>query len=316
MTRVAIALGSNLGERLSHLCRAVESLGALGEVVATSSVYESEPVGGPAQGPYLNAVAIIDTDLEPLRLLDEVLRIEQEAGRQRTVKWGPRTLDLDVLLYGDEKVDDDRLVVPHPRLLERRFVLEPLVEAWPDATTPGEILARDALNGVQDQEVRRTRLRLEPRRSTFTARGGWWVVGQGVVLAASLLALADDPGSPSAWMAWLGAVVAGAGALQAILGLRNLGTNLTPYPQPLETAHLVARGVYRLVRHPIYGGIVLMMVGAGLFRASIAALVIGAAGGVYFWLKARFEERMLCCHYPGYADYATQVPRRLIPWVV
>jgi 2-amino-4-hydroxy-6-hydroxymethyldihydropteridine diphosphokinase len=316
MTRAALALGSNLGERLSHLCHAVESLGTLGEVVATSSVYETEPVGGPAQGPYLNAVVIIDTNLEPVRLLDEILRIEQEEGRRRTVRWGPRTLDLDLLLYGGETVDNDRLVVPHPRLLERRFVLEPLVEAWPDAATPDGILARDALVRVQNQEVRRTRLRLEPRRSTFTARGGWWVVAQGVVLAASLLALADDPGSPAAWMAWLGVAVAGAGALQAILGLRHLGTNLTAYPQPLETARLVARGVYRLVRHPIYGGIVLMMVGAGLFRASAAALVIGVVGGMFFWFKARFEERMLRCHYPGYTDYATQVTRRLIPWVV
>jgi 2-amino-4-hydroxy-6-hydroxymethyldihydropteridine diphosphokinase len=316
MTRAAIALGSNLGERLSHLCHAVEALGTLGEVVATSSVYETEPVGGPAQGPYLNAVVVIETDLGPLRLLDEMLRIEQEEGRQRTVRWGPRTLDLDLLLFGSETVDDDRLVVPHPRLLERRFVLEPLVEAWPDAVTPDGTPARGALARVRDQDVRRTRRRLEPRRSTFTARGGWWVVAQGIVLAASLLTLADDPGTPTPWMAWLGAAVAGAGALEAILGLRHLGTNLTPYPQPLESARLVARGVYRLVRHPIYGGIVLMMVGAGLFRASVAALTVGVAGGVFFWFKARFEERLLRCHYPGYAGYATQVMKRLIPWVV
>ncbi|MFZ0492411.1 MAG: 2-amino-4-hydroxy-6-hydroxymethyldihydropteridine diphosphokinase [Acidimicrobiia bacterium] len=316
MTRVAIALGSNLGERLSHLCHAVESLGALGEVVATSSVYETEPVGGPAQGPYLNAVVVVDTDLEAHALLDALLAIEQGEGRRRAVRWGPRTLDLDLLLYGEETVDDDRLVVPHPRLLERRFVLEPLVEVWPGAATPDGAQVHDALARVQDQEVRRTKLRLEPRRSTFTARGGWWVVAQGVVLVASLLALADDPGFPEPWMAWLGAVVAGAGALQAILGLRHLGTNLTPYPQPLESARLVGRGVYRLVRHPIYGGIVLMMVGAGLFRASVSAMVVGAVGGVFFWFKARFEEGLLRCHYSGYADYATQVTRRLIPWVV
>jgi 2-amino-4-hydroxy-6-hydroxymethyldihydropteridine diphosphokinase len=316
MTRAAVALGSNIGDRLSHLCHAVESLRGLGTVIGTSSVYETAPVGGPTQGPYLNAVAVIETDLEPHALLDALLAIEQEEGRRRTVRWGPRTLDLDMLLYGNETVDDDRLVVPHPRMGERRFVLEPLIEVWPDAELPGGALPRDALAGVQDQEVHRTRLRLEPTRATFTARGGWWVVGQGVVLAASLIALADDPGSPAPWMAWLGALIAGAGVLQSVFGLRHLGTNLTPYPQPLESARLVARGVYRLVRHPIYGGIVLMLIGAGLFRASASAMVVGVVGGVFFWFKARFEERLLRCHYPGYADYATRVTRRLIPWLV
>jgi 2-amino-4-hydroxy-6-hydroxymethyldihydropteridine diphosphokinase len=316
MTRAAIALGSNIGERLLHLCAAVESLGELGTVVAVSSVYETEAVGGPAQGPYLNAVVLIDTDMEPHDLLDALLAIEQEEGRRRTVRWGPRTLDLDLLIYGDREIDDERLVVPHPRMLDRRFVLEPLLEVWPDVTIPAGHADADALARVRDQRVVRTRLRLEDRRSTFAARGGWWVVAQGVVLVACVVALMDEPGTPTVLMSVVGAVVVCAGAVQVLLGLRYLGTNLTPYPQPLATAHLVARGVYRLVRHPIYGGIVMMMIGAGLFRSSVSAVAVGLVGGVFFWFKARFEERRLRCHYPGYAEYAAQVTRRLIPWLV
>lgn len=314
MNRAAVGLGSNLGDRLSHLCHAVEALRTLGNVVATSALYETAPVGGPEQGSYLNAVVLIETELDPHALLDALLSIEQEAGRRRAVRWGPRTLDLDVLVYGNETIDDERLVVPHPRLLERRFVLEPLLEVWPEVTTPDGTPVREALALVQEQDVRRTAIRLD--RTTFTARGGWWVVAQGVVLMASLIALVFDGGAPSPWMEWIGAAVAAGGVVQALFGLRHLGTNLTPYPQPLSTARLVARGVYRLVRHPIYGGIVLMMVGAGIARGSIQALAVGIAGGVFFWFKARFEERLLRCRYPGYDAYSLQVKRRLIPWVV
>ncbi len=316
MTRAAIALGSNLGERLEHLCAAVQALANLGDIVAMSSVYETDPVGGPAQGAYLNAVVVLDTDLSAHELLDHLLAIEQEEGRRRTVRWGPRTLDLDLLLYGDSVVNDDRLIIPHPRLTERRFVLEPLVEAWPEAATPNGQTVRDALEAVQNQTVRRTRLRLEGRRQTFAGRGGWWVVAQGVVFAACFLALLDEPGTPTIVMGWVGGVIVVWGAVQLVLGLMDLGSNLTAYPQPLDSARLVARGVYRFVRHPIYGGLVLGMIGLGLFRASIAAVLVGLIGGVFFWMKARFEERRLRCHYPGYAAYAEQVTKRLVPWVV
>jgi 2-amino-4-hydroxy-6-hydroxymethyldihydropteridine diphosphokinase len=318
MTRAVISLGSNMGERIEHLCAAVASLSALGEIVATSSVYETQPVGGPEQGPYLNAVAILDTGLDAHALLDALLAIERGEGRRRTIRWGPRTLDLDLILYGDATIADESLVVPHPRFLERRFVLEPLVEVWPDAATPGGVRASDALSVARDQAVRRTRYRLGVRHSTFATRGGWWVVGQGVVLVASAVALVTGPGSPAwpGWAVWFGAAVAACGVAQAAAGLRQLGTNLTPYPQPLESARLVGRGVFRLVRHPIYGGIVLMMVGAALYRRNVVAVVIGIVGGVYFWMKSRFEERRLRCHYPGYAQYASHVRKRLIPWVV
>ncbi|HDK45475.1 MAG TPA: 2-amino-4-hydroxy-6-hydroxymethyldihydropteridine diphosphokinase, partial [Actinobacteria bacterium] len=288
------------------------------EVVAVSSVYETAPVGGPDQGPYLNAVAVVETDLEPYELLDSLLRIEQRTGRERTVRWGPRTLDLDLILYGDRVLDDERLTVPHPRLAQRRFVLEPLAEVWPGAVLPDGRPVTGLLSGVQDQSVSRRQQRLEARPETFTSRGGWWVTAQGVVLVAAAVALVMDAGSP-AWPAWvisLGAILVVAGVIQSLLGSRHLGANLTPYPQPLPSAKLVASGAYRWVRHPIYGGIVLLLVGAALLRSSLAALVVGIVGAAFFWMKARLEERRLMEHYPGYAAYRAHVRKRLIPWVV
>lgn len=318
MTVAAVAIGSNLGDRIANLRFAVGELSSLGTIVALSSVYETAPIGGPEQGPYLNAVATIETDLEPHALLDALLAIESEAGRLRTIRWGPRTLDLDVILYGREEVDDERLTVPHPRFAERRFVLEPLLEVMPDAVAPDGGEVASLLPAVSGQELTKTRLRLRERRDSFGSKGGWWVAVQGVVLVASLVALLVDARSLPwpAWTVWLGAILAVAGAVQSFLGLQHLGVNLTPYPEPLSSARLVALGVYRLVRHPIYGGIVEMLVGAALFRRSLVALLIGVVGAVFFWSKAYFEERRLMEHYPGYATYRSRVTRRLIPWVV
>lgn len=126
-----------------------------GRVVAVSPLYETDPVGGPAQGAYLNAVVVLDTHLSPGVLLDGCLAIERTRGRERRVRWGPRTLDLDLLIYGDETVDRPGLTVPHPGLRTRRFVLQPLVDAWPNARLPdGAPLAR-FLADVMDQGVAR-----------------------------------------------------------------------------------------------------------------------------------------------------------------
>ncbi|NNC74254.1 MAG: 2-amino-4-hydroxy-6-hydroxymethyldihydropteridine diphosphokinase, partial [Acidimicrobiia bacterium] len=116
---------------------AVTALGQLGTVVAVSAPIETEPVGGPpGQGRYLNAVAVLDTNLEPRRLLDECLTIELAQGRVRDERWGPRTLDLDILLFGDRQIAQPGLTIPHPELARRPFVLEPLAEVWPDARYP------------------------------------------------------------------------------------------------------------------------------------------------------------------------------------
>jgi 2-amino-4-hydroxy-6-hydroxymethyldihydropteridine diphosphokinase len=131
--RAYLGIGSNLGDRADHLQGAVDGLAATNgiTVVAISPVYETEPVGGPAQPEYLNAVVALDTDLTPRQLLEVAQRLEQEAGRVRGERWGARTLDVDLLLVGDEHVDDPDLVLPHPRLFERAFVMVPLADLDP-----------------------------------------------------------------------------------------------------------------------------------------------------------------------------------------
>ncbi len=134
-----MAIGSNLGDRARHLARAVAELrGAPGvEVTALSSVYETEPVGGPPQGRYLNAVVALRTELAPRALLDLLLAIEAREGRVRDGRRdAPRPLDLDLLLHGDATLDTPELVLPHPRLHERAFVLEPLAELAPERVHP------------------------------------------------------------------------------------------------------------------------------------------------------------------------------------
>jgi len=133
--RAFLALGSNLGDRWEHLRRALAGLREADRVVAVSPVYETEPVGGPDdQGPYLNAVVELDTSRTPRQLLELAQDLEREGGRVRVEgrRWGPRTIDVDVLLVGDLSVDEPDLVVPHPRMWERRFVLAPLSDLAPD----------------------------------------------------------------------------------------------------------------------------------------------------------------------------------------
>lgn len=130
MTRAFLGIGTNVGDRERHLHEAVA---AMPDVVAISAIYETEPVGGPEdQDPYLNAVVELDTDRTPRQLLELCQRLETAAGRVRTERWGPRTLDVDVLLVGDLVVDEPDLQVPHPRMWDRSFVLIPLSDLAPD----------------------------------------------------------------------------------------------------------------------------------------------------------------------------------------
>jgi 2-amino-4-hydroxy-6-hydroxymethyldihydropteridine diphosphokinase len=130
LTRAFLGVGSNQGDRWRALRDAVASLP---DVVAVSPVYETEPVGGPAgQGQYLNCVVELETALTPRRLLGICHRLESAADRIRTERWGPRTLDVDILLVGDMVIDQPDLQIPHPRLRERRFVLEPLRDLAPE----------------------------------------------------------------------------------------------------------------------------------------------------------------------------------------
>lgn len=144
--RAFLGLGSNLGYRVAALRGAVAGLD---DAVAVSPVYESEPVGGPAgQDPYLNLVVELATTDSARRLLERCQALEAAAGRERSVRWGPRTLDVDVLWVEGQQVDEPDLVVPHPRMWQRRFVLAPLADLAPD------LVSADAL-AASEGEVRR-----------------------------------------------------------------------------------------------------------------------------------------------------------------
>jgi 2-amino-4-hydroxy-6-hydroxymethyldihydropteridine diphosphokinase len=139
MATAFVGIGSNLGDRETNLRQALELLAAEDgiEVVAVSRLRETEPVGPVAQGPFLNGAVQVTTDLPPQELLKRLLDVEQRLGRVRAERFGPRTIDLDLLVYGDEVVDEPGLTLPHPRLHERRFALEPLAELAPSLEVPG-----------------------------------------------------------------------------------------------------------------------------------------------------------------------------------
>ncbi|MHB0977569.1 MAG: 2-amino-4-hydroxy-6-hydroxymethyldihydropteridine diphosphokinase [Candidatus Aquicultorales bacterium] len=154
MTGIFIGLGSNQGDRLANLRAAVVELEKRGiALIRASSVYETAPVGKTDQPVFLNAVIEVETEEEPRGLLAECLEVEKALGRIRGERWGPRTIDLDILLYRDEAIKENGLVVPHPELAKRRFVLEPLLEIAPDLTVPGIGKLAECLEKAALQEV-------------------------------------------------------------------------------------------------------------------------------------------------------------------
>ena len=165
LVQAAIGLGSNLGDRLGLLRQGLEGLRRAAILVGVSSLYESAPVGGPHQDRYLNAVALIETTFSPHQLLGALHEIEAGAGRVRRERWGPRTLDLDLLVYNDSVVDDLDLEVPHPRAHERQFVLLPLVEVWPEA-------------GLRSGQAREALENMSPQGVTLLAEQ-WWDINPG-----------------------------------------------------------------------------------------------------------------------------------------
>lgn len=155
--RAVIALGTNLGDRLVHLSAAVAGLAATPglRVVAVSPVYETLPVGGPAQPDYLNAVVFADSTLPAPELLRRAQAVEAASGRVRTERWGPRTLDIDLVAYDSLRADAPELTLPHPRAHERSFVLAPWADVDPNAELPGHGRVVDLLAGLGPGGVRR-----------------------------------------------------------------------------------------------------------------------------------------------------------------
>ncbi len=159
MTRscAVVSLGSNLGERLAHLAGALDLLAAQARVTveAVSPVYETDPVGGPPQEAYLNAVALLAVDLEPLALLGALHEVEAARGRVRTRRWGPRTLDLDLVVQPPYAGRYGALTLPHPRAHQRAFVLRPWLDLDRAATLPGHGRVADLLAELPTNGVRR-----------------------------------------------------------------------------------------------------------------------------------------------------------------
>ena len=158
MRSVVFGIGSNLGDSASILQGAVSDLNAIDglEITAASTLYETDPIGGPQQGVFLNAVLLGRTTLDNAALLDAAQSVEQDWHRVREVRWGPRTLDVDVLAIDDEVSDDPRLTIPHPRAHERAFVLVPWLEVDPQARVAGHGAVADLLDDVDASGVRRT----------------------------------------------------------------------------------------------------------------------------------------------------------------
>lgn len=155
MSRAYIGMGSNMGDRAEHIRAGLTMLmGAIPDVVVIgkSSLYESQPVGMTDQPDFLNAVVEVETTLSPQELLQLVHEIEVENGRKRITRWGPRTLDMDILMFGDLEMDDADLTIPHARLRERRFVLEPLLEIAPEARLPDGTPLKALLDSLCDDQ--------------------------------------------------------------------------------------------------------------------------------------------------------------------
>ena len=316
MTRFAIGLGSNEGDRLANLRFGLEGLESLGSISGVSSLYETEPVGGPEQGPYLNAVALLDSELESDALLSGLHEIEAEAGRVRKERWGPRTLDLDIVTSDGPQVDHERLTIPHPRALEREFVLRPLAEVWADADIGDAVSAAQGLQKLDGQGVDLLRRNWRDDSDLWI---GWvlvsvqmfWFVGIGLVFAID----GQLPRDRVELTHIVGGVFAFGGIALALWASRRLGPALKAVPAPAEGSDLVDTGPYALARHPIYGGIVLFLMGTALILDSVIGLVLTLVLAGFFAVKSSYEERLLRARHASYRSYSRRVRQRFIPFL-
>jgi len=159
-----IGIGSNIGDRETACLKAIDLLAQAGSVIAVSSLYYTEPVGYKEQEDFINAVAAVATDRSPEELLALCHAIEDTLGRTRTMRWGPRTIDLDILLYGDQVVNKPDLIVPHPSIGSRKFVLVPLAEIAPGMVHP--VIQKTASQMLQDLRVSHTVIKCKPGNKT------------------------------------------------------------------------------------------------------------------------------------------------------
>jgi 2-amino-4-hydroxy-6-hydroxymethyldihydropteridine diphosphokinase len=309
--KVAISLGSNLGDRLANLRFAVERLSRSFSLTGVSSLYLTAPVGGPAQSDYLNAVVLIDSDQPPLEILAQLQGIEAAAGRLRQERFGPRTLDLDLVAMEGVTRAGAELELPHPRGHQRRFVVEPLTEIWPEAPLSGGPAA-SLLRTLRGQHVVRLASQWQTDPLRFVDNGSVWVAVQFALLTViATLVLLTGTWPPAGW-SWLGLIPIGVSLWLVGSGAKELGAAFTPNPTP-RYAVLVETGVYRIVRHPIYMGILLGAMGAVILWRSWWAFFAVVVLAALFWFKARFEEQRLRVIYPGYAGYAERVPSAILP---
>ena len=315
MARAAIGLGSNLGDRIGFLRAGLDGLRRVGTVLKVSSLYETVPVGGPAQDRYLNAMSLIETSLPAEDLLAALHEIELQAGRVRLERWGPRTLDLDLVVYDQLFVDRPDLELPHPRAHERGFVVAPLVEVWPDAELRSGP-ARLALDKIGKQGATVLASDWEEGVPRFLDRGGRWVAGQALALASWAFGFALSARFPPRGWMWAGLLPVVAGVTMAVAAMPKLGQGFTPFPTPSPSGQLATVGPYATVRHPMYGGIFLVAMGlsllGGSWRGAGAAVVLG----VLLYLKSVHEERFLRIAYPSYGDYSKTVRKRLLPGII
>ena len=157
MTIAFLGLGSNLDNPLDQLARAIKAIETIPAtlLIHTSSFYKNRPVGPQDQPDFLNAVVSVETGLSPDKLLDYLQDIETRQGRKRNIHWGARTLDLDILLFGNEIINSARLVIPHPEMHRRAFVVQPLYEIEPDLVIPGQGPLKDLIQHISTDEMQR-----------------------------------------------------------------------------------------------------------------------------------------------------------------
>ena len=155
MAAAYLSLGSNLGDREANVRKALDLLADRMTLMKVSSLYETAPIGVTDQNDFFNAVALIETDLDPTDLLDAILDIEKIVGRVRNLRWGPRVIDIDILLYDDVEISTLELTIPHPEMMNRAFVLIPLAEIAPDLELPGGLKPSEAIGKLGDQRVRK-----------------------------------------------------------------------------------------------------------------------------------------------------------------